>query len=142
LIEGLAPSGTTPEEQKNNEPTPEQTAIIGDLHWLIHQGHVIEFADGLLETAKKPAVRPPKAEAKAPAQNGDLPGTKGETVPNASVEEIEPKVAELEATPLESSQNDPGETSQNSEPEKNMAGEPTSVETVQEPAPNEVPAQK
>ena len=41
-------------------PTPEQAGIIGDLHWLIHQGHVIEFANGVLETAKKPAVKPPK----------------------------------------------------------------------------------
>lgn len=41
-------------------PTPEQAGIIGDLHWLIHQGHVIEFANGVLETAKKPVVKPPK----------------------------------------------------------------------------------
>ena len=41
-------------------PTPEQAAISGDLHWLIHQGHVIEFANGVLETAKKPLVKPPK----------------------------------------------------------------------------------
>jgi len=46
------------------EPTPEQNAIIADLHWLVHQGHVIEFADGRLETAKKPAPRPPKPERK------------------------------------------------------------------------------
>lgn len=45
-------------------PTPEQTAIIADLHWLVHQGHVIEFANGLLETAKKPLPRPPKPEKK------------------------------------------------------------------------------
>src|SRR5207237_2265322 len=44
--------------------TPEQTAIIADLHWLVHQGHVIEFANGVLETAKKPAPRPPKPERK------------------------------------------------------------------------------
>lgn len=43
-----------------SEPTPEQTAVIADLHWLIHQGHVIEFANGILETAKKPAPKPPK----------------------------------------------------------------------------------
>ena len=51
-------------------PTPEQTAIISDLHWLIHQGHVIEFANGSLETAKKPLPKPPKPEPKpkAPAQ--------------------------------------------------------------------------
>src|SRR5207247_3029193 len=35
-----------------------------DLHWLIHQGHVIEFANGTLETAKKPLPRPSKPEAK------------------------------------------------------------------------------
>ena len=46
------------------EPTTEQAAMAGDLHWLVHQGHVIEFASGLLETAKKPAPRPPKPEAK------------------------------------------------------------------------------
>jgi hypothetical protein len=48
-------------------PTSEQAAIIGDLHWLIHQGHVIEFANGILETAKKPVVRPPKAPRAEPA---------------------------------------------------------------------------
>ena len=49
------------------EPSAEQTAVISDLHWLIHQGHVIEFADGRLETAKKPLPKPPKPEKKVPA---------------------------------------------------------------------------
>jgi hypothetical protein len=49
-------------------PTPEQTAVIADLHWLIHQGHVIEFANGILETAKKPAPKPPKPEPKPAAE--------------------------------------------------------------------------
>jgi hypothetical protein len=35
-------------------------AVMTDLHWLIHQGHVIEFANGILETAKKPLPKPPK----------------------------------------------------------------------------------
>jgi hypothetical protein len=43
-----------------NEPPPEMKAVIGDLHWLIHEGHVIEFATGILETAKPPAPRPQK----------------------------------------------------------------------------------
>ena len=42
------------------EPTPEAAAVMTDLHWLIHQGHVIEFANGVLETAKKPLPKPPK----------------------------------------------------------------------------------
>ena len=53
-----------PAEAPAPETTPEQTAIIGDLHWLIHQGAVLEFADGRMETAKKPAPRPVKPEKK------------------------------------------------------------------------------
>ena len=79
IIEAFAPSTapvasegstgepqTTPPATESAEPTPEQTAVIADLHWLIHQGHVIEFANGILETAKKPVIRPPKPESKAP----------------------------------------------------------------------------
>ncbi|MCX8091120.1 MAG: hypothetical protein N3I86_09360 [Verrucomicrobiae bacterium] len=58
-----------------SEPTPEQTAVIADLHWLIHQGHVIEFANGVLETAKKPAPKPPKpAPATAQPETPVTPG--------------------------------------------------------------------
>jgi hypothetical protein len=68
MIEALAPSPAVievkPEEQKSAEPTPEQNALIADLHWLIHQGHVLEFADGRMDTAKKPLPRPVKPEKK------------------------------------------------------------------------------
>ena len=80
LIDGLAPSPVAtapviaaPAEDAAAapaaapEPTAEQTALISDLHWLVHQGHVMEFANGLLDTAKKPAPRPPKPEPKAAA---------------------------------------------------------------------------
>lgn len=40
------------------ELTPEQQAINADLHWLIHEGHVIEFSNAVVETAKKPRPRP------------------------------------------------------------------------------------
>ena len=51
--------------------TPAQQALLTDLHWLVHQGHVIEFANGLLETAKKPLPKPepaprPEKAPKAP----------------------------------------------------------------------------
>lgn len=58
------------------EPTAEQRAVIGDLHWLIHQGHVIEFHNGILETAKKPAPKPqpqPKKEKPAKAPEATAP---------------------------------------------------------------------
>lgn len=48
------------------EPTPEMAAVMTDLHWLIHQGHVIEFANGVLETAKKPLPKPMKPAKPVP----------------------------------------------------------------------------
>ena len=46
------------------DPTPEQTLVLVDLHWLIHSGAVLEFADGRMDTAKKPLPRPVKQEKK------------------------------------------------------------------------------
>jgi hypothetical protein len=60
-------AATKSAEPKAPEATPEQTAIIVDLHWLIHQGHVLEFADGRMETAKKPAPKLVKQEKKIAA---------------------------------------------------------------------------
>lgn len=51
-------------------PTPEAAAVVSDLHWLIHQGHVIEFANGLIELAKKPIIKPPKPQPPAPVTQG------------------------------------------------------------------------
>jgi hypothetical protein len=101
LIESLAPSPApvTPTESgaavaapsavAAAEPTPEQTALIADLHWLVHQGHVMEFANGQLDTAKKPIPRPPKPEAK--------PVTLSPAAP------VTPEVAPVEAVPDEAS---------------------------------------
>src|SRR5277367_5105360 len=92
MIETLAPSPAVievkPEEQKSAEPTPEQTAIIADLHWLVHQGHVLEFADGKLDTAKKPLPKPPKQEKKKEKTASEAAATT-ETAPQAEVA-IEP----------------------------------------------------
>jgi hypothetical protein len=81
------------------EPTPEQTAVVADLHWLIHQGHVIEFANGTLETAKKPVPKParpePKTPEKAPAAEGP---TEGQSEAAAPVPESE-TTANIEPAP-------------------------------------------
>jgi hypothetical protein len=85
------------------EPSPEQTALIADLHWLIHQGHVIEFANGIMETAKKPLPKPPKPEKKQPAApaetatatEGAVPATEGDA--NTSTAAVEPAAV----TPVE-----------------------------------------
>jgi hypothetical protein len=67
LFEALAPSAPLQtaepaDPQAATPPSPEAAALVSDLHWLIHQGHVIEFANGILELAKKPFPRPAKAE--------------------------------------------------------------------------------
>ena len=73
------------------EPTAEQTALIADLHWLIHQGHVLEFADGRLETAKKPVPRPPKPEtrpASAPPAESVPPQQIESSIETAPIENV------------------------------------------------------
>jgi hypothetical protein len=66
-------------------PTPEQTALISDLHWLVHQGHVIEFANGTLETAKKPAPRPARTEKPRKPAPAASPGAAGtEATPSSA----------------------------------------------------------
>lgn len=83
--EGAAPVTAVPETP---EPTPEQTAVIADLHWLIHQGHVIEFANGVLETAKKPLPKPVKSEPQSSTQPEAAP--QPAEVPAASEAASEP----------------------------------------------------
>jgi hypothetical protein len=68
------------------EATPEQTAVIVDLHWLIHQGAVLEFADGRMETAKKPLPKPVKQEKKVAAAK-----PAAETEVAASIETVTPE---------------------------------------------------
>ena len=80
LVETLAPApapaAPPAEGAAPAEPTPEMTAVVSDLHWLVHQGHVIEFANGILDTAKRPLPRPVKQPAAkketavAPAEAG------------------------------------------------------------------------
>lgn len=83
------------------EPTPEQTAIIGDLHWLIHEGHVIEFANGTLELAKKPLPKPPKPEPKPAAAPAPAPTV---AAAPATPEAAAPAVTEAPAAPAPSAE--------------------------------------
>jgi hypothetical protein len=82
------------------EPTAEQTAVIADLHWLIHQGHVIEFANGVMETAKKPLPKPAKPEAKA----NEAPAA---AAPAATFAISEPAPSETEVEPVTPASTEP-----------------------------------
>jgi len=88
-----APAPAKPAAAAAPEPTPEQTAVMVDLHWLIHQGAVLEFADGRMETAKRPLPKPVKLEKKVePAAAGEAP-TASETPADAEA----PPAAEVVA---------------------------------------------
>jgi hypothetical protein len=123
LVEALAPTPAaaapaptaegTPAEPKPAEPTPEQTAVVSDLHWLIHQGHVIEFATtGLLETAKKPVPKPPKPEPKKPeAKAAESAPTEAAAATTETVTEaVAPEPAPAEAAPVATEESKPAET--------------------------------
>jgi ATP-dependent RNA helicase SUPV3L1/SUV3 len=107
-----------PAEPQAPAPTPEQTAIIVDLHWLIHQGAVLEFADGRMETAKKPAPKPVKQEKKPAAEK---PAAEGEAA------------VATETTP-------PTETAVELAAEISAPAEPAAETAVETPAPAEVSA--
>jgi hypothetical protein len=76
-----AAEGQPAEPPAAPEPTAEQTVVVSDLHWLIHQGHVIEFANGALELAKKPLPKPPKPEPKPAAAAPQPPASTPEATP-------------------------------------------------------------
>jgi len=107
-----APAPAAPAKPAVPEPTAEQTAVMVDLHWLIHQGAVLEFADGRMETAKKPAPKPVKAEKKAPEAKAPAAAEAGAvTAPvepaaeiavpaDAAITATEPVVVEEAAAPV------------------------------------------
>jgi len=126
-----APTSPAPKE----EPTPEQTAIIADLHWLVHQGHVLEFADGRMDTAKKPVPRPPKPEAK-PAQT--KPGAEAEASTSAGEAPGDTAIlTEAEIPPAEPESAGPEPAAEASE--ESPAQPETTAETP-EPKPEDQPA--
>jgi hypothetical protein len=91
---GSTPTPTEPAAVPVAEPTPEQTLVLVDLHWLIHSGAVLEFADGRMETAKKPLPRPVKPEKK-PAEG--KPVAEGEAAATAAF--VAEPLAEVQTTP-------------------------------------------
>jgi hypothetical protein len=100
-VDTSAPAATTPPgetvaaapEAVSVPPSPEVASLISDLHWLMHEGHVIEFANGILETAKRPTPKPPKPQPAKPAVTPEIASAKtatpaSETVAESSVPEI------------------------------------------------------
>jgi hypothetical protein len=112
------------------EVSPEQAALAGDLHWLIHEGHVIEFANGVLDTAKRPLPRPPKPEKKAGAAavSGQTPATPAEAAASDG--------DSLPAVPADSAATLPATETPPSLPAE---GEPALTTTTEAPKPASAP---
>jgi hypothetical protein len=73
------------------EATPEMAVVMADLSWLVRQGHVIEFASGILEMAKKPVAKPPKAPSVAGAGHPAASlAEAGSSIPIATAAEAPP----------------------------------------------------
>jgi hypothetical protein len=99
--EGPAPAApAAPAMPPAPVPTAEQTAVITDLHWLIHQGHVIEFTTGRMEMAKQPLPKPPKPTP-PPAKPVAAPAPAAASPPAPETPEPEPAAtpAPVEASP-------------------------------------------
>jgi len=138
----VQPSPTSePQGPQTAAPTPEQNALIGDLHWLIHQGHVIEFANGTLETAKKPLPRPPRPASKTEEKAVEKPGGELEqtaateteatdtAAPQSAAPAQPPAISSLESFPADSG---PGA--------ERLEESPTEIDKPQTPAPEGGPA--
>lgn len=143
LIDALAPSApapagtpapapatsTTPAEA--TPPTPEQEALVANLHWLIHQGHVLEFANGKMETAKRPLPRPVKPEPKKPVAPVAPATPAGETAtPVAASPETPAVAAPAAATLTEAAQAEAVQST----PESTLAATPAETTPPAAPA--------
>ncbi|MHB8523505.1 MAG: hypothetical protein ACYDH9_22480 [Limisphaerales bacterium] len=95
-----AAEGSSPAPETRAEASPEAAAIVADLHWLIYEGHVIEFANGVLETAKQLPPKPPKPQpqARAATPGATEPAEGGET---AAVDPTASPAEPVATTPVE-----------------------------------------
>ncbi len=141
LIRALCPSATTPHSAPAAEgtpapvPDPKLVACLGDLEWLIRQGHIIEYFNGELEhVAPKPAAAggdptPPLPRPKNPrrrhprgsAQNPTASGTKTEKT-SVNVTATAPETPVPTETPAPASEPPPPEPLTESPP--NADGQP------------------
>lgn len=129
-----APAGAP--ETPEPAPTPEATAVISDLHWLIHQGHVIEFASGVLEMARKPPPRPPKPAPAPPAEAAPAGSATSETSAETPESSAASSPSDAEA-PKDSDSPQAAGSIAGEEPAQENAGAPPSEAALEPPAAND-----
>ena len=89
---GEAAAAPTAQPVADEAPSfsPEMTALMVDLHWLVQQGHVIEFATGILETAKRPVPKPVKAPTAGAPSSGAAAAPAGAESATETISSTEP----------------------------------------------------
>jgi hypothetical protein len=131
ILENLAGlEHVEPKEGEAPPPAPEQTEeqkqLISDLHWLIHQGHVLDFANGVIETAKKPKPKEEKKAKKEPKAEEPKADEPKADEPKAD----EPKADEPKAD--EPKADEPKADEPKAEEPKAVAEAPVDAEVVEE----------
>ena len=73
LVPAAAPAADSAEAAPAT-PDPAREAVVNDLLWLTHEGYVIEYSDGRLESVHPPKNPPkPPAETTAPSDSAPAP---------------------------------------------------------------------
>ncbi|MDE2643513.1 MAG: hypothetical protein OSB55_12275 [Verrucomicrobiota bacterium] len=132
--EGDAPKPDTP-------LSPERTAILSDLHWLVHQGHVVEYANGQMEIAPKP--QPPQQKKKKPRPakkpKAEPPVTGGTSLTSSQTQAEAPSAEETK--PAETPEPSAAAEGAPTEPEASAAAEEPPTEPEASAAAEESPTE-
>lgn len=130
--EGGTPNPAPPPAPVTPDPTPEQTAVVADLHWLIHQGHVLEFANGMMDTAKKPLPKPAKPQVQSTEKPTEPDTDAANAAPVETTVAVPVETAEtaVDASPLEATP----ESATAAAPVEAVTAEPA-TEVAADPAP-------
>ena len=126
-LESAEASGEGDTPKPETPLSPERTAILSDLHWLVHQGHVVEYANGQMEIAPKP--QPPQQKKKKPRPGkktkAESPLTEGTSLTSPQTQAEAPSAEETKPaeTPEPSAKPPATEASDTTEsPELSQAG--------------------
>ena len=133
------PEGDAPEV----EPplSPERTAVLSDLHWLVHQGHVVEYANGQMEIAPKPQQLQPKKKKPKPDKKlkAETPTVTKAPADASATEEAKPAEPPTSET---SDTTEPPEPNQATEPVEPVELAETSTAVEESPAQDDSPSEE
>ena len=144
ILDKFVPEPDKPKSAEGDSPqaepplSPERTAVLSDLHWLVHQGHVVEYANGQMEIAPKPQpVQPkkkkPKPDKKLKAETPTVTEVPADASATDETKSAAPPASEISDT------TEPPEPSQATEPTEPTELVETSTVTEETPVQDDSP---